>query len=95
MGRGLGKIQREVLATLREHQRSGDDPAGGVDTLELTSRIFLGHPRCGYLTTAAQQVSVRRALAALARDELVIKLGTMGRGHRCHWRAGLWAIDPG
>jgi hypothetical protein len=96
MSRGLGKVQRELLVILRAHQHAASPhaAANGLDTIELTSRIYFGSPRFGMLTAPKELVAVRRALASLARRELVIRLGPPLWGRRyCRWRAGLWALD--
>lgn len=103
MSRGHGKIQRTLLAILREHKRSAPRRAAarGLDTIELASRVYYGsHYRVLRSAKPKQQVAVRRALAALAREGLVIRLDEMRRPKqscpwwaraRCHWRAGRWS----
>jgi hypothetical protein len=89
MSRGLGKVQRQLLVILREHQQQADPHAAadGLDTIELTSRVYYGSPNCGWLTGPTQQVAVRRALAGLARQGLVFRLGpSLWGGPRCRWR---------
>ena len=56
-----------------------------LTTTELTARIYYGSP--GFrLIEPREQVAVRRALAGLARSELVIRLGAMHhRSRDCHW----------
>jgi hypothetical protein len=96
MSRGLGKIQRELLAVLRKHQRTAEPQAAatGLSTRELASRVYYGFPGWGGLTKPEQQVAVRRALAGLARSGLVLRMGAMHYGSRdCHWHVGLWAYD--
>jgi hypothetical protein len=87
MSRGLGEIQRKLLAVLREHDRTAapQEAAEGIDTVELTSMVYYGAAGHGSLTELKQQSAVRRSLAGLARQGLVFRLGRF-RGPRCHWR---------
>jgi hypothetical protein len=84
MSRGLGKVQRDLLVILREHDEtaSPQQAAEGLDTIALAGRVHFGQASFGWM---AEQTAVRRALAGLARRGLVFRLGALG-GDRCHWR---------
>ena len=73
MSRGHGPVQRALLAVLAA------DETGRMKTLELARRVYRieGQP------TNAQAVAIRRALGALARQGLVVRLGNLGYGHDC------------
>jgi hypothetical protein len=91
MSRGHGKIQKALLAILREHERTAmslRDLAIGLDTITLASCVYFDNPHCSILLGAKEQVAVRRALAGLVRRGLVIRLGALDGG-RCRWRGFL------
>jgi hypothetical protein len=77
MSRGHGIIQREVLGVLRKQKRSAPPrEATGLDTITLASLVYYGsHYRVFRKAEPKQQVAVRRALAALEREGLVIRVG--------------------
>jgi hypothetical protein len=98
MSRGHGKIQRKLLAILRKHKSSAPrrEAAAGVDTIRLASLVYYGsHYRRFRRAEPKQQVAVRRALTALEREGLVIRVGkrppkkgaTRLARARYHWRA--------
>jgi hypothetical protein len=96
VSRGYGIVQRKLLAILRKHGRSALAVAAGLDTITLASLVYEGpHYRALRLAEPKQQVAVRRALAALAREGLVVRLEMRRpKQHcpwwaraRCHWRA--------
>ena len=88
MSRGHGALQRSLLTILPRHDRYAKPQAcaEGLDTLELTHKAYgITDPKLFKLVTGSQETSVRRALASLAREGAVIKLGAL-RGPWCHWR---------
>ena len=98
MSRGHGKIQARLLAILRAHAPTSPRVrARGLDTIELADRVYYGFPvpKFHKLAEPKHEVAVRRALASLAREGLVIRLGIRPGGpydlRRCHWRAGRWS----
>lgn len=97
MSRGPGKVQRELVAALQHHARnaaSAHEAACGISTAELAAIAYFGDPRCRSLVNEAQLVSVRRALAGLARHDLVVRIGTLGflDKRACRWHIGAWAF---
>jgi hypothetical protein len=81
MGRGYGKLQRRLLTILWDHERTASRTSRrrGLDTLELARRVHGREPK------RSELVSIRRALAALMRDNAVSHLGVR-YGRRHHWR---------
>jgi hypothetical protein len=82
MSHGYGKLQWRLLTILSEHERtaSRSERLKGLDTPTLARRVHRREP------TRSELVSVRRALAALMRDDEASHLG-LRYGHRHHWRA--------
>jgi hypothetical protein len=84
MSRGHGKTQRALLAILRRHKRSPH----ALSTIELANRVYqVRQTRFFSLRSKAKEVAVRRALASLQREGLVVGLGNQGFGHEHYWRA--------
>jgi hypothetical protein len=93
MSRGLGKVQRALLAILTEFElKAGPrELEQGLDTITLAHRAY-GRPIPEWfkLVTTAQEIATRRALAGLARNGMVICMGTLGiDDRRQRWRRGL------
>lgn len=84
MSRGHGKIQARLLAIL--HAQSPRARIRGLDTVELAKRVYHRFAKFHEWPEPKHEVAVRRALASLAREGLVIRLGIRPSG-RCHWRA--------
>jgi len=63
---------------------SPQDAAEGLDTLELAADVYFGRGWRTFANMVApkEQVAVRRALAGLAREVLVFRLGLF-RGRLC------------
>jgi hypothetical protein len=79
VSRGHGQIEREVMEVLRRSSR-----VTGLDTMTLVGRVYRGITAKQFKqTTGAQEVAVRRALASLARQGLVMSCGENPK----HWRA--------
>jgi hypothetical protein len=75
MGRGLGEVQRSILAALREDAAS--EPVWpGLRPEQLARALYGRRP------TAVQLESMRRAIRTLKARELVEYQRTLGRGHR-------------
>jgi hypothetical protein len=74
MSRGLGKVQRALLAILADFERKAGprELEIGLDTITLAHRVY-GRPMPMWfkLITTAQEITTRRALAGLARDGMV------------------------
>ena len=87
MRRGQATIERAVLAVLRRHDAravSMQEAAEGLDTITIVKRIHR------LPLKPMHEVSVRRALATLAREGLVIDVGALR--HQKHWRAAPEAV---
>jgi hypothetical protein len=89
MSRGYGQLQRTLLALLSAHEQttvSAAHLADGLDTIELAHLAYGKlQPEFFKFTTNSQEIAVRRALASLARDGVIVRLGEL-HGRRCHWR---------
>ncbi len=87
MSRGLGKLQRDLLAALDQNESAPTVrlAARGLGTDELTARALLGGKRFVSLVMQADVKSVRRALVGLERRGLVVRLGRLD-GNVCRWR---------
>jgi hypothetical protein len=69
MSKGLGKIEREILAVLRQSPRAFPvDLAITLFKIEIDEHDY---SQCDRHVTAAQHSTVRRALASLQRKGLV------------------------
>ena len=77
MSRGHGSVQGTVLAILGQLRNGGR----GLDTVSIASRVYRA-----VAPSKAQQVSVRRALAALARELLVEHLPASTGPNLKRWR---------
>jgi hypothetical protein len=92
MSRGLGRVQRALLAALQDHDQNAtpQQAAEGMTTFALTCRVYPygRHWPAPWLLPQAEASAVRRTLAGLAREGLVIRLGSM-RDAQCRWRRGL------
>jgi hypothetical protein len=86
MGRGLGAIQRELLAALERNKlTSRQQAAEGLSITELAAD-YLGLPRLDWSVDRAELSAAHRALKGLERPHLVVCLGKpAGRSYR--WRA--------
>jgi hypothetical protein len=87
-----GKIQRLLLAILRQHERkrSTKQPTKGLDLNRLTRMVHRRrYPKMLKLITSREKESVRRALNALARENAVLDLGAP-QGSQSHY----WCINP-
>ena len=81
MSRGYGRVQRMVLAALEANEDSES-----MTTSELASAVYgTCPPAVAWLMPQSEMGAVRRALAKLARDGRVIRLGYLG-DEQCHWR---------
>jgi hypothetical protein len=87
MSRGLGRIQRDIVANLENKTKE-------VDTFDLAAEIYGLEPDSEnrIILNDAQLVSIRRALVNLAAAGKIFKVW---RGHnkRAYWaneRLGLW-----
>jgi hypothetical protein len=89
MSMGYGKVQRALLVVLQDHDRNAgpQQAAEGMTTDELINRVYHRRPWPASLLPQAEASAVRRALAALARDGLVFRLGRMRRYEQCRWRS--------
>jgi hypothetical protein len=79
------------LTILRRNDRAGPQQAAeGLDTFQLTAGAYrVRRDRHGQRFVSDRQlVAVRRALAGLVREGIVVRLGTL-RDRRCYWR-----LDP-
>ncbi len=98
MSRGLGKVQRELVAALRHHAQnagSAHETACGLSTAELAGITYFGNPRCRSLVDEAKLVATRRALAGLAQRGLVVRIGTLSflDKRAVRWHVGAWAFE--
>jgi hypothetical protein len=87
-----GKIQRLLLAILRQHERkrSAKQRTKGLDLNQLTRMVRRRrYPKMLKPVTSREKESVRRALNALARDNSVLDLGAP-QGSRSQY----WCINP-
>ena len=88
MRRGQATIEWAVVAVLQRHgarAASMQEAAEGLDTIAIAKRIYR------LPLKPMHEVSVRRALATLDREGLVIDVG--GLGHQKHWRAAPTAVE--
>ena len=83
MSKGLGRIERAVLAVL--------DGGRWGDTLTLAAVVF-NVPDDGYVSDA-QHASVRRALGGLKRKGLVLEYGRRYHDGRRRWGAAADSAD--
>ena len=74
MGKGIGELQRALLAAIQER--------GCIDTLEAARDAYKLGPRA--MVSEAQRAATRRALAGLAKRCLIVHLGRHFR--RALWR---------
>ena len=79
---GHGKVQRLVLAILRQHERkrSAKERAKGLDE-SLLMRMAHRKRLLNYPIASREKMSVRSALKALAREGAVLDLGTPQGSH--------------
>jgi hypothetical protein len=83
MSRGHGRTQRMVLALLEENESAGLHQASeGMTVSELAEKVYSASLPC---RPQSELSAVRRALATLARDGHVVRLGRL-RDHQCRWR---------
>jgi hypothetical protein len=85
MTRDLGERKRAVLVALEANEYVGEQEAAqGLSTTELAERIYATE----YFTTRqARLAATHRALAALMRAGLVIRVGKMdGNKRHAYWR---------
>jgi hypothetical protein len=81
MSRGLGKLQRDLLAILEENDKS-------IDTITLTALAYQDNPEAVVYedrVTDAQHATVRRALRNLHKRGLVVDLTRHTRDGRRYW----------
>jgi hypothetical protein len=81
MSRGLGKLQRDLLAILEENDKS-------IDTITLTALAYQDNPEAVVYedrVTDAQHAAVRRALRNLHKRGLVVDLTRHTRDGRRYW----------
>jgi hypothetical protein len=82
MSRGLGKLQRELLAILEDNDKE-------LDTLTLAAVAYQAKPgvttRYRARITDAHHAAVRRALRNLHKRGLVVELGRRRNCNCCHW----------
>lgn len=85
MSRGLGQIQRKVLALVAARRVRGVEC--DLDTFVLTRLVYDVQPdeHDSHLLTDAQVVSVRRALRQLERAGKVVCLGRGYTDGRARW----------
>jgi len=83
MNRDLGERKRAVLVALEANEYVGEQEAAqGLSTTELAERIYATE----YFTTRqARLAATHRALAALARAGLVIRVVNGNKRH-AYWR---------
>jgi hypothetical protein len=78
-------VQRMLLAALEESENAG---RACMTTSELASAVYRTcRPFPAWLMPQSEMSAVRRALAALARDGFVVRLGRL-HDVQCHWRRG-------
>lgn len=84
-----------LLAVLEENEKAGLRQASeGLTTSELASAVYgTCKPTSAWLMPQAEMGAVRRALAKLARDGLVVRLGYL-RDEQCHWRRSFVSQAP-
>jgi hypothetical protein len=84
---GHGKIQRLLLAILRQHERKGSakQRAKGLDVNRLTRMVDRKRHSELLKPVTSREESVRRALKALACEGAVLDIGAP-HGDRSHWR---------
>jgi hypothetical protein len=87
MSRGLGKLQRDLLATLEEKNKQ-------IDTITLAADAYRVEPDANGCrgVTDAQHAAVRRSLRNLLKRGIVMDLGRHHSDARRYWasiKAGL------
>jgi hypothetical protein len=87
MSRGLGRIQRDIVANLENKTKL-------VDTFDLAAEIYGLEPDSDnrIILNDAQLVSIRRALVKLSASGKIFKV-MRGHNKRAYWaneRLGLW-----
>jgi hypothetical protein len=87
MSRGLGKLQRDLLETLEENNKS-------IDTLTLAALVYDVQPDANgvHRINNAQHTAVRRAMRNLHKRGLVVDLERPHSDARRYWasiKAGL------
>ena len=81
MSRGLGKLQRDLLETLEQSDKS-------IDTISLAAIAYQAEPAAAMdrdLVTDAHHAAVRRALRNLHKRGLVVDLMRHTSDGRRHW----------
>jgi hypothetical protein len=89
MSRGLGALQRALLEAVQEHGLSTFMACRLAYKIEPTD-IVGGKPF--HLIIDAQHSSVRRALAGLAKQGLIVNLGRRFRDGRARWCTPAYAL---
>ena len=87
MSRGLGRVQRDTLAILREELKRRPYLAQ-LTSFEITARVYRIEPGADgeYGLSDAQRAAVRRALLSLRRRGLVFRCG-FSRSGWARWMA--------
>jgi hypothetical protein len=80
MSKGHGRVERDILELLKLNKDMGA-PALAVFVYRTDAELQTGER----FATEAERASVRRALANLQKQGLVVKLGHMFRGERCSY----------